>query len=551
MDHQNLIAEGDNVILKKDKTLRVYRALKKEKAVLEKRHFSLAPVIGHPYGSTWELQGNNLVQVLEKTTSQDLAQQIDKGGADNRGIFADDSSQKLDKDDIMDLKGQGKSGQEIIDQLIENSSSFNERTVYSKAKYLKKKRNKHILRFVVLRPCTRLMCEMYFNRAPSKVIQIRIDTMAQLLTAANVQSGMKVMVLEHCHGLLVAAVMERLGGKGTVVHFHSEDGPMNSALQAFNFPPESKEMIRPFNLRDVHEKLILKKPVETISADSKDLNTSQKEDEVANKGCDLSEEPVAMETDSNDNPDVVARQTNAAESSATPEKSKDLTASETENNVTEKECDHLKEPVALVTDSSKNGLSDSVTGENDAAIAKPEEGNGVVSVDAEDGITGTSEKVSIATDAADKQDEQTSSVTLLPTDKAQKRTARFMKFLDSDAETRRERKRQKLDQMAKTTELLLEKNMDTLLIATKFHPAPILLALIDHLGLSRPFAVFSPYKEALVECYVKLREMGGVINLSITETWHREYQVLPDRTHPMITMNHAGGYILTGMHVGK
>lgn len=28
-------------------------------------------------------------------------------------------------------------------------------------------------------------------------------------------------------------------------------------------------------------------------------------------------------------------------------------------------------------------------------------------------------------------------------------------------------------------------------------------------------------------------------------------QVLPDRTHPMTSMNHLGGYLLTGLHVAK
>eukprot|EP00057_Strongylocentrotus_purpuratus_P031072 XP_783506.2 PREDICTED: tRNA (adenine(58)-N(1))-methyltransferase non-catalytic subunit TRM6 [Strongylocentrotus purpuratus] len=507
MDRQNLVAEGDNVILKKGKLLKVYKVIKKAKVFLEKRHFSLAPIVGHPYGSTWELQSGSLVQVLENTVSQDLAEQIDKGGADNRGIFDGDTTQKLDNDDIMNLREQGKSGQEIVDQLVENSSTFNERTVYSKAKYLKKKRNKYIVRFVVLRPCIRLMCEMYFNKAPSKVIQIRIDTMAQLLSAANVQSGSKVMVLENCQGLLVAAIMERLGGNGTVVHFHTEDQPMNSSLQAFNFSQKSKEMLRTFNLKDVYDNLILKKPVETINEEpsqSKDLDISQKEGgEKMSEGCDLRKEPVAMETDS-----------------------------------------------------SKHDTQEDVTSKNNQAASstKPEKGSGVATTYAEDGITGTSEGLPMATDeAGEKQEEQPSEDAVDPTDKAQKRKLQFVKFLESDMDynKRKEKKRRKLDEMAKTTEMLLENNMDTLLIATKHHPAPIVLALIDHLAWSRPFAVFSLYKEALIECYVKLRERGGVINLNITETWHREHQVLPDRTHPMTSMNHLGGYLLTGLHVAK
>lgn len=37
--------------------------------------------------------------------------------------------------------------------------------------------------------------------------------------------------------------------------------------------------------------------------------------------------------------------------------------------------------------------------------------------------------------------------------------------------------------------------------------------------------------------------------LELGETWMREYQVLPQRTHPTMRMNAASGYILSGIKV--
>lgn len=93
----------------------------------------------------------------------------------------------------------------------------------------------------------------------------------------------------------------------------------------------------------------------------------------------------------------------------------------------------------------------------------------------------------------------------------------------------------------------------SLIVASKFHPTPLLLSLLEFVAPSRPFVVYCQYKEVnqvcyfscyssslrlfacityylgffkpLLECYAKLRERGGVINLKLSETWLRNYQV--------------------------
>ena len=46
-----------------------------------------------------------------------------------------------------------------------------------------------------------------------------MDTIAQILTYANIAAFRNVMVLESCKGLLLAAIVERVGGHGKVVNF--------------------------------------------------------------------------------------------------------------------------------------------------------------------------------------------------------------------------------------------------------------------------------------------------------------------------------------------
>lgn len=48
---------------------------------------------------------------------------------------------------------------------------------------------------------------------------LRYDTLAQMLTLANIHAGSKVLVFETCAGLVLGAVMERMGGTSIVLSF--------------------------------------------------------------------------------------------------------------------------------------------------------------------------------------------------------------------------------------------------------------------------------------------------------------------------------------------
>jgi len=42
--------------------------------------------------------------------------------------------------------------------------------------------------------------------------QLRIDSISQLITMANVRAGNRIIVMETCQGLLLGAILERMGG---------------------------------------------------------------------------------------------------------------------------------------------------------------------------------------------------------------------------------------------------------------------------------------------------------------------------------------------------
>ena len=71
---------------------------------------------------------------------------------------------------------------------------------------------RHIQIVTVVKSSTALVCEMYAAKGPSKVLHLRIDSLARMLTLANVHANSRVLVVETTQGLLVSAVLERMGG---------------------------------------------------------------------------------------------------------------------------------------------------------------------------------------------------------------------------------------------------------------------------------------------------------------------------------------------------
>lgn len=100
-----------------------------------------------------------------------------------------------------------------------------------------------------------------------------------------------------------------------------------------------------------------------------------------------------------------------------------------------------------------------------------------------------------------------------------------------------------------TASFLHSYQSDSLILATKYDPTTTLLGMFPFLAPSCPFIVLSEHMEPLVECFKTLKDQELAINLRLSDTWMREFQVLPSRTHPQMTMSQSGGFLLTGIKV--
>lgn len=222
--HVSAIKELEYAIFKNENMNKLIQIRKNKPFFLGQRKINVYSAIGHTFGSYFEIQSDGS---LKKLTSVEEAKKklsliIDGENLtkDNRSLIDTGESQKLTTDDIEAYKKQGISGLDMVKIIVENSKSFQEKTAFSKEKYLRKKQKKYVNIIQMLRPNIRLLSEMYYSQGPLKICNLRIDSLSQMLAFCNVMSGGKYIILETVQGLLTAAVVERLGFIGCVVQMH-------------------------------------------------------------------------------------------------------------------------------------------------------------------------------------------------------------------------------------------------------------------------------------------------------------------------------------------
>jgi len=186
---------------------------------------STAPANSRPLCSIKQLKGLGV-------------EEIEGPGSTNENILAT-GAKTLSHEDIMAMKKQGLSGQEIIERQIAQHEQFALKNEYSKAKYKSRKESKFLKYFTPLPPTVHNLCQYYFQHDPKKIRDLRPDTLAQMLALANIRPGSRVVVVDDASGLVVGAIAERMAGHGQILLLHQHDSPPPVNLAAFLNLPSS------------------------------------------------------------------------------------------------------------------------------------------------------------------------------------------------------------------------------------------------------------------------------------------------------------------------
>ena len=83
-----------------------------------------------------------------------------------------------------------------------------------------------------------------------KLMNLRQDSLAQILNSTNIQPGGRYIVYETgAQGVVVSAVLERVGRVGGVVHVYQTGQPQTQCLGAMNFDSEVMETLATINIQ--------------------------------------------------------------------------------------------------------------------------------------------------------------------------------------------------------------------------------------------------------------------------------------------------------------
>ncbi|KAF8578320.1 Gcd10p-domain-containing protein [Ramaria rubella] len=382
-----LIRSGDTVLLRlPNAEIRSVQLQSNTTASLGKYgSFKANALLGQPYGFTYEIVNKELKIVAAKPIED-----VEDTNATNELINDGQFVQPLTTLEIESLKQSGVRVEDIIKAQIEQHANYALKTEYSKDKYRKRKEAKYSKSFTTLEPTLWHVAEYWFAKDPTRIREVRPDALAQMLTLANIHPGGRYLVVDDGGGILVAGVLERLGGQGRLLVINNaESPPVFYVLSHMNFPPSYTEDVM------------------------RSINWAYMDD--------------------------------------------------------------AWEPV--------------------------------VPVDAEPEVVN---------------------------DKQRMRMAKRKRTQDKINETREE---------------LFRGEWDALLVSSEYEPYSIVEALEPYLAGSSNIVVHSPHIQILANLHTKLRAEPQYLAPNLLETWTRQYQVLPGRTHPLMTTSGSAGFVLHAIKI--
>ncbi|VDN05536.1 unnamed protein product [Thelazia callipaeda] len=215
-----MIQVGSHVIIQKmgGEHIRVCKISRRAKILIEKLRFEIDGAIDQPYGL---FEADCATSSSPKSNGVTNTAVVSKSLTDEIGnVNIAQARQTVTQDEIIKMKDTGVPAEQLIARLVDGSTSFSERTIYSQNKYINKKAKKHSDHVYLLRPTLRLVAESYYKKDPERVAHLRVDLLSHILTLSGIHSGSRCIVFDQCLGLLTCAVLTRLGGSGACIHLH-------------------------------------------------------------------------------------------------------------------------------------------------------------------------------------------------------------------------------------------------------------------------------------------------------------------------------------------
>ncbi|KAL4441596.1 hypothetical protein ABPG74_021528 [Tetrahymena malaccensis] len=228
----NIIKGNEYVLLIDNRDNRKIVNLKENKKTKwRKKMINMKDIVGKEFNVVYEYSNDKIVYDpnnfnqfynYEENYEEEQAEQ-----RDNRNIFNDNSVQKLSNEAIeLMKKDETISKEELIKIIQENNDKFNQRTAFSKEKYLQRKKEKYFFYFTVLKTTPLNVVETLYLENPKLVNYMRGDAFSMFMHYANIREGSNIALFDNTKGAILGGAVIRLNGKGKI-HYMKEKMPFN------------------------------------------------------------------------------------------------------------------------------------------------------------------------------------------------------------------------------------------------------------------------------------------------------------------------------------
>ena len=244
----DVIQPKDSIIIKQGNELHLHQLTNKPRF----QGIELNAIIGEPFWSVYRKEpakgkSSTLVRCDPAELNNASILNPTESGSDNRNIQDTNDAQSLTKENILSMKDDGVTSQEIMMKLIENSATFSSKTEFAQQKYVRKKANKYTDYIQILKPNLRLITEIFLRRSVSlQSLNMRVDTLSQIMTSVNLQSDGTYLVYENnCQGVIIATMLNALSKEGKLLSIVTPKYPFDKlkAIKALRFPKENLDRL--------------------------------------------------------------------------------------------------------------------------------------------------------------------------------------------------------------------------------------------------------------------------------------------------------------------
>lgn len=169
------------------------------------------------------------------------------GSGNNKTFIDSNTAQTLNQGQVLEIRTE-QGGEAVVEQLIQNSSTFSKKSSFAQEKYIKKKKNKHLSLFRVLQATCGNIADTLYQLKPQK--SLKSEALFNMLTLANIHYFSKVILNDHTGGVLIGSVLERTSQPLTCVY---SEKVKDHALKYFGIRKKPNDMLNYLTIDCVEE----------------------------------------------------------------------------------------------------------------------------------------------------------------------------------------------------------------------------------------------------------------------------------------------------------